>query len=75
MQLILIMEKEIVNITKPLKPKNSTDYGNISSKIIKYCVIAISKPLSHTFNYSLQLGTYHERLQYSVVRPIYIKKR
>jgi len=59
------------NITKHLKPKNSTVCDNISSKIIKYCVIEISKPLSNTINYSLQLGTYPERFKYLVIKPIY----
>jgi hypothetical protein len=66
--------EEEINITKSLKPKNSKVYDTTSTKIIKHCVKDINKPLNHTFNYSLRLGTYYEKLKYSIVRPIYKKR-
>jgi hypothetical protein len=63
---------EIVNTIRSLKHKNSTGY-DISSKIIKYRAMEISKPLNYIFNYS-QVGICPERFKYSVVRPIYKKR-
>jgi hypothetical protein len=33
-----------------LKTKNSTGYDGISSRILKYCIEQISKPLGHILN-------------------------
>jgi hypothetical protein len=74
MKSIPVTEGEIVNTIRSLIHKNSTGYDNISSKIIKYCAMEISKPLNYTFNYSLKVGICPERFKYSVVRPIYKKK-
>jgi hypothetical protein len=71
MKTIPVTEVEIINITKSLKPKNSSGYDEISSKIIKHCASEVGKPLSHQRNCSLQSDIYLERFKYSVVRPIH----
>ena len=58
MKSIAVTEGEIVNTIRSLKHKNSTGYDNISSKIIKYCAMEISKPPNNLFNYSLQVVIY-----------------
>jgi hypothetical protein len=40
------VEEEKINITKPLKPKNSKVYDTISIEIIKYCVREIINHLT-----------------------------
>jgi hypothetical protein len=71
MKLIPITEAEIKNILKTLKPKNSTGYDGISSRILKYCIDEISKPLGHIYNVSFKQGIYPERMKYASLRPIY----
>jgi hypothetical protein len=50
-----ISTKEIKNIIKQLKPKNSNGYYEISVNILKISAPAISSPLAHICNKSFQL--------------------
>jgi hypothetical protein len=50
LRLIPTMEAEIKNMLMLQKSKDSTGYDGISSKILKYCIAEISKPLTHIFN-------------------------
>ena len=45
-----ISTKEIENIIKSLKPKNSSGYDGISTKLIKISSSCISSPLTHICN-------------------------
>jgi hypothetical protein len=55
-----------------MKQKNSTGYDGVSSRILKYCIDEISKPLGHIFNVSsLEQGVYPERMEYGSLRSIY----
>jgi hypothetical protein len=54
-----------------LKSKNSTGYDGISSRILKYCVVEISKPLCHICNASLEQGIYPDRIKFASLKPIY----
>ena len=68
---ISLMEAEIINIIKSCKLKNCSVYDEFSSRIIKYCVLEIGKPLHHIHISSLQSGIYPERFKYLVAGPIY----
>jgi len=65
-----ISTKEIENIIKSLKPKNSSGYDGISTKLIKICSPFISSPLAHICNKSLNSGIFPDRLKYAVVKPL-----
>jgi hypothetical protein len=69
--IIPITEAEIKSITSSLKPKNSSGYDEISSKIIKSCASTISLPLSYIYNYSLHTGIFPDRLKIAVVKPLH----
>jgi hypothetical protein len=64
MKTIPVSEAEIINIIRSLKPKNSSGYDDISSKIIKQCASEIGKPPRHVRNCSLQSGIYREGFKY-----------
>jgi hypothetical protein len=69
-EIIPITEAEIINIIKSFKFNNCSGYDEFSSRIIRYCVVEIGKPLRHVCNSSLQSGIYPERFKYLVARPI-----
>jgi hypothetical protein len=72
LRLIPITEAEIKNILKSQKSKNSAGFDGISSRILKYCIVEISKPLCHhIFNASLEQGIYPDRKKFASVRPVY----
>jgi hypothetical protein len=71
LRLIPITEADIKNILMSLKSKNYTGYNGISSRILKYCIEEISKPLCHIFNASLEQGIYTARMKFASLRPIY----
>jgi hypothetical protein len=68
-----ISTKEIENIIKSLKPKNSTGYDGISTKLIKICSPFTSSPLAHIRNKSLSSGIFTDRLKYAIVKPLFKK--
>jgi hypothetical protein len=61
------------NIIKFLKPKNSSGYGGVSTKLIKISSPFISSPLTHICNKSLSSGIFPDRLKYAVVKPLFKK--
>jgi len=71
--IIPITEAEIKSIISSLKPKNSSGYDEITSKIIKSCASIISLPLSYIYNYSLHTGIFPDRLKFAVVKPLHKK--
>lgn len=71
-EIIPVTEAEIINTIQSFKIKNFSGYDAFSSKIIRYCVLEIGKPLRHVHNSSLQSGIYPERFKYLIARPIYI---
>jgi putative lipase involved disintegration of autophagic bodies len=72
METILVSEAETIIMS--LKPKNTTGYDGIPSKILKYCVHFISKPLTYIYNCSLTTGICPERCKFAMVRPTSIYK-
>ena len=75
MEIISVSEVELKTIIMSLKPKNSTGYDGISNKILKHCVLSISKPLTYIHNCSLTTGIFPESCNFAIVRPIYKKGR
>jgi Notch-like protein len=65
--------KEIENIIKSLKPKNSHGYDEISTNLLKTSSVYISSPLNHICNKSLSSGIFPQRLKYAVVKPLFKK--
>ena len=65
--------KEIENIIKSLKPKNSYGYDEISVKILKICSPFIATPLNYICNRAILSGTFPSCLKYSVIKPLFKK--
>jgi len=68
-----VSTNEIKNIIKSLKPKNSSGYDGISTKLLKISSPFITSPLTHICNKSISSGTFPDRLKYAVVRPLFKK--
>ena len=68
-----ISTKEIENIIKSPKPKNSSGYDGISTKLIKICFPFISSPLTHIRKKSLSSGIFPDCLKYATVKPLFKK--
>jgi Notch-like protein len=68
-----ITTKEMENIIKSLKPKNSHGYDEISTNLLKTSSVYIRSPLNHICNKSLSSGVFPQRLKYAVVKPLYKK--
>jgi len=64
---------EIENIIKSLKPKNSSGYDGISTKLVKICSPFISSPLAHIYNKSLSSVIFPDCLKYAIVKPLFKK--
>ena len=63
--------KEIENIIKSLKPKNSCGYDEISSIILKLCSPFIISPINYICNKMLRGGVFPDRLKYAIINPLY----
>ena len=68
-----VSTKEIKNIIKSLKLKNSSVYDGISTKLLKISSPFITSPLTHICNKSITSGTFPDRLKYAVVKPLFKK--
>jgi hypothetical protein len=67
----LTSTKEIENIIKSLKPKNSNSYDKISVNILKTSTSTITSPSTYICNISLSSGVFPTRLKYSEVIPLF----
>jgi hypothetical protein len=65
--------KDIENVIKSLKPKNSYGYDGISTKLKKISSTFIISLLTYICNKSISLGIFPDRLKYAVVKPIFNK--
>jgi hypothetical protein len=70
---IPVTEAEIIGIINSLKTKNSSGYDEMSSKILKLCGSAISRPLSCICSKSTSMGIFPDQLKYATVKPSYKK--
>jgi len=71
MQTVPVTEGEIRGIINSLKPKNSSGYNGISTKILKLCGSQISKPLAFIIDKSIKTGVFPECLKYAVITPLH----
>jgi hypothetical protein len=69
-----VSTKEIENIIKSLKIKNSFGYDGISTKLTKISSPFISSPLTHICNKSVPSGIFPDRLKYAVVKTVFKKR-
>jgi hypothetical protein len=63
--------REIENVIKSLKTRNSKGYDEISVKILKISAPFISSPLTHICNRVLSTGVFPSRMKYSEIIPIF----
>ena len=72
--LIILPGWMLKKIISNLKPKSSTGYDNISSKLLKYIGDIVSVPLSVIVNQSLCTGIFPDKLKIAKVIPLYKKQ-
>jgi hypothetical protein len=65
--------KEIENIIKSFKSKNSCGYDDFSVKILKVSSPFITAPLNYICNRSILSGSFPTHLKYSVLKPLFKK--
>jgi hypothetical protein len=63
--------KEIENIIKSLRAKESYGYDGITTKILNISTLFISSPLSYIFNRSILSGIFPTRLKYTTIKPVF----
>jgi hypothetical protein len=68
-----VTSKEIIEIIKSLENKNSSDYDEVSTNVLKANMPYILSLLTYACNRSLSTGIFPSRLKYSQVHPIYKK--
>jgi hypothetical protein len=73
MESIVSTVKEMEQIVKSLKPKNSFGYDEISTKILKLSAPFIRSPINYICNKMLSQGVFPDRLKYATVIPLYKK--
>ena len=66
-----VEEIEVLNTVNKLKPKTSSGYDEISTKIMKDTIVLIVKPLTHIINLSITKGSVPKELKIGKVIPIY----
>ena len=71
MQIVPVTEGEIRGIINTMKPKNSSGYDGISTKVLKLSGSQISKTLAFIIDKSIKTGIFPERLKYAVVTPLH----
>ena len=64
-------ENYVLDIVSKLKPKMSSGYDNIPTKLLKQTIHPILTPLTHIINMSLNTGIFPEALKLAKVIPIY----
>jgi hypothetical protein len=62
--------KEIEQIIKSLKTKNSYGYDEISTKILKISCPFVSFPINYICNKMLIWGVFPDRLKYAIIKPL-----
>jgi len=67
--------KEIINIIKSRKSKNSHGYEEASTKLLKISASYICSPLTYICNKTISLGIFPDLLKYPIIKPLYKKKK
>jgi len=68
-----VSTKEIENVAKSHKAKDSHGYDEIPIKVIKQSISYVSSPLAHICNLMLSSGTFPTRLKFTEIKPLYKK--
>ena len=71
MQTVPVTEGEIRGIINSMKPKNSSGYDGISTKILKLSGSQISKSFAFIIDKSIKTGVFPECLMYAVITPLH----
>jgi len=69
----MIVTRQVKNIIKSLKLKNSHRYDKISTKLLKISSPFISSPLTHICNKSLSSEIFPDHLKFSEIKPLFKK--
>jgi len=69
--IFLVSQSDVLNITVQLKPKTSSDYDGISSKLLKATINGILEPLTHVINTSFEPGRLPNDMKIAKVILIY----
>ena len=65
---------EITDLIRELLPKNSSGYDNISNKLLKKLLPALTEPLEIVFNKSLSEGIFLEAMKRADISPLFKSK-
>jgi hypothetical protein len=63
----------VENTIKSLKPKNSSGYDGISTKLLKVSSAFIISPLTYICNKPISSGIFPDRSKYAMVKPLHKK--
>jgi hypothetical protein len=66
--------KEVENIIKSLKLKNSFGHSGVSTKVLKLSSLFINSPLTYICNKSITHGKFPDHLKYSEIKQLYKKR-
>lgn len=66
-----LTSKEIEEITKKIKSKNTKDVYGLSTKVLKEIIPSIAEPLSYVFSKCMSEGYFPDQLKKSKVIPIH----
>ena len=68
-----VSPKEIENVVRSLRTKESHGYDEIPTKVIKQSISFISSPLTYICKLMLSSGVFPTRLKFAQVKPLYKK--
>ena len=66
-----VSQSNVLNITLKLKPKTSSGYDGISTKLLKATINEILEPLTHVINTSFETGRVSNDMKIEKVIPIF----
>ena len=64
-------QSKLIQIVENMAPKNSNDINGINTKMIKFLIFEIDKPLLHLFNLSISTAKFPTKLKTSRTVPIF----
>ena len=69
-----VTKYDIIKITNTLKPKTSSGYDELSTKLLKHIINEIIDPITHIINQSLLTGIVPDKMKIAKLVPIYKSK-
>ena len=73
LSIITVSKMEIHEILESLDTSKASGYDGLGNKVLKMLAPALSEPLSHLFNLSLQSGVFPNYWKFANVNPIFKK--